>query len=152
MNAPQRKMMNGRRARAAACGALCLGAGAALSGCVPANPFATSPVDPSSPVAAEVARAAKIHKTYPTFAQIPPAPTDVRSEKAWAAAVGEVESAHADLVRKTAPETWSLQRTEAFAAGAQAAVREEGPAAREDDTEGFTRRAQERATPPPPSR
>jgi hypothetical protein len=153
MNAPQRKMMNVRWTRAAARIALCLGAGAALSGCAPGNPFATGPVDPSSPVAAEVTKAVRSNRAYPTFAQIPPAPTDVRPVEGWASAVGDVKSARADLDRQTAPQTWTLQRTEAFAASAQAAVgQDDGPAAREGDTEAFTRRSQERATPPPPPR
>lgn len=144
-------MMNARHAKAAVRIALCLGAGASLGACVPGNPFATAPVDPNSPIAAEVARAAKSNKTYPTFVQIPPTPTDVRPPQAWAGAVAGVQSARTELERQTAPETWTLKRTEAFAADAQAAVgAEDGPAARDGDTDAFSRKSQERATPPPP--
>ena len=56
------------------------GACALLSGCI-SNPFQNAQVDPSSPVAAEVARVANANRPYPTFASIPSAPKDVRAPR-----------------------------------------------------------------------
>ena len=69
------------------CVALCLGT-AVLTGCASVNPFATAPVDPQSPAAKAVLEAARADRAYPKFSDIPPAPTDVRPPRAWAAAVG----------------------------------------------------------------
>jgi len=133
------------------CGAVCLTA-AVLAGCASVNPFATAPVDPQSPAAKAVLEAARADRAYPKFSDIPPAPTDVRPARAWAAAVADVEAARAHLYAETARGTWTLSETEAFAAKAQADVTPPPVAGAPANTEAFARDARERATPPPSSR
>ena len=133
------------------CVALCLGT-AVLTGCASVNPFATAPVDPQSPAAKAVLEVARADRAYPKFSDIPPAPTDVRPPRAWAAAVADVEAARANLYAETAPATWTLSETEAFAARALADVSPPPVAGAPANTEAFARDARERATPPPSSR
>lgn len=131
---------------------LCMGAAAMLGACV-SNPMANAPVDPASPVAKEVTAIANTERAYPRFSQIPKKPTDERPVRAWASATAEVQGVGKELARQTAPETWSLQNTESFAAQAQAAVGDEPVSERAGgDTETFAREQRERATPPPPAR
>ncbi|MDP1874575.1 hypothetical protein [Phenylobacterium sp.] len=130
---------------------VCLGA-FILAGCASANPFAAAPVDPLSPAGEAVLAAARADKAYPRFSDIPPAPTDVRGPRAWAAAVSEVEAARADLFARTAPSTWTLDDTEGFATRAQAQAAPPPVAGAPANTEAFAREARERATPPPSPR
>lgn len=131
--------------------AVCLGA-VILAGCANVNPFATAPVDPQSPAAQAVLEAARADRAYPKFSDIPPAPTDVRPARAWAAAVADVEAARRDLYAETAPGTWTLSGTEAFATEARRTVTPPPVAGGPANTEAFAREARERATPPPSSR
>lgn len=118
------------------------------AGCA-GNPFATAPVDPASPAAQAVLEGARADRDYPRFSDIPKAPTDIRPARAWAAAVADVESARAELFAETAPSTWTLDGTAAFAARARAQAAPP-PAVTTPSTEAFVRDARERATPPPP--
>lgn len=131
-----------------------VGAAALLAGCAGgvSNPFAAAPVDPASPIAAEVARTATTEKTYPSFQDIPKRPTDQRPLKAWGQAAAEVVAAREKLERETAPGNWSLGGTEAFADQAAAAAGRERASNAGADTEAFARAARERATPPPSPR
>lgn len=125
------------------------GAGLLLSGCI-GNPFVDAKVDPNSPVAAEVARVAKTNTDYPSFADIPAVPTDLRPVGLYGREAQVVKLAGERLMRETAPETWTLKNTESFAAEAQ---RDAGPRYEEGpvrDPEAFARELRERATPPPP--
>lgn len=132
---------------------LCMGAAAALGACA-SNPLAdNAPVDPASPIAPQVAAIAGAERPYPRFSEIPKTPTDERPVAAWASAAGEVRATGEELAQQTAPETWALQNTEAFAAQARAAVGDEAASERAGgDTETFAREQRERATPPPPAR
>lgn len=147
MNAPLRLFSATTAARALACAS----AAAMLAGCVSGNPFATAPVDPGSPVAAEVASVAKADGDFPTFRDIPPVPTDLRPVAEWGRLADQLELAAAKLERETAANTWTLSGTEAFAARAQSAA---GPIPESVEsstaaTEAFARQIRERATPPP---
>lgn len=136
-----------------------LGAGvcttALLAGCSTYNPFVTAPVDPNSPVSAEVAARARTNTDYPSFSEIPAMPKDIRPLAAWGRAAREVAAAGEALERETAPNTWTLNAadTERFAARARD---EAGPEADARSTsaasEAFAREIRERATPPPPPR
>lgn len=131
-----------------------LGAGAvaALGACA-SNPLADKPVDPSSPVAAQVSALAGAGRPYPEFSQIPKRPDDERPVQVWAGAVADIHATGEALASQTAPETWTLHNTETFAATAQAAVADEPDFERAGgDTETFAREQRERATPPPPAR
>jgi hypothetical protein len=121
-----------------------------LSGCI-SNPFATAPVDPRSPIAAEVAKTARSDRPYPTFADVPPKPTDVRPLAAYGSAAQNDLNARTRLEQETAPGTWSLEATDAFAARAESAVGGAGSTATGANagTEAFSREGQARATPPP---
>lgn len=134
---------------------LCACAGVLLTGCASYNPFATAPVDPASPVAEDVARVARSGGDFPTFADIPPVPTDQRPVTQWGQAAGKLETERATLERQTAPNTWTLDGTERFQARAKAMA---GPPIVSDAasstaaTEAFARQLRERATPPPSPR
>jgi hypothetical protein len=149
MNAPLRHFAHSSL-RSPVRGALaCVGMAALLSGCA-GNPFTRAAVDPSSPVAAEVEQMARRTGPFPTFADIPPVPTDQRPLAEWGVAANKLVVAAAQLERDTAPNTWTLEGTERFAARAR---QEAGPAldpgASRAATEAFARELRERATPPP---
>lgn len=120
-----------------------------VSGCI-TEPFRDAKVDPTSPVAAEVARVAHVNKAYPSFASIPAAPKDLRPPRRYGQAAQAVEQASADLEQKTAPETWSLTNTEGFAAAARSEAGSEPPPKASGDTAAFANTQRKRATPPPP--
>ena len=153
MNASPRLFRNERPTGRVARLAACAGAGALLAGCA-ATPLATAKVDPASPIAAEVAKAAKDHRRYPAFADIPPLPTDVRPARAYGKAAGEIEAARARLERETAESTWTLNDTLGFSSSAQSAAGSDIAPSVQDAaaTEALARRLRERATPPPLSR
>lgn len=151
MNAPLRLFVRpqARRSVVAVVGAV--GLAVSVAGC--ANPFATAKVDPNSPVAADVAALAAQKRPFPTFADIPPVPTDQRPVAAWGKEVAQLKTAGAQLEQATADNTWTLQGTERFAARARS---EAGPQidtnSTTQSTEAFARQLRERATPPPPPR
>jgi hypothetical protein len=122
---------------------------ALLAGCI-GNPFADARIDPSSPVAADVARVANANRPYPTFASIPAKPKDLRPVRQYGRDAQAIEQAKADLEQKTAPETWSLADTEAFAAQAQRDAGQEAAPQVSGDTAAFANTQRKRATPPPP--
>lgn len=132
----------------------CVGVAALVNGCAggPFNPFTSPPVDSASPIADEVATAARSNRGYPAFSDIPNAPAEQRSARAWGEAAADVEAAGERLARETAPETWSLGDTQAFVDKAEARVEGDGAPAGGDDTESFARSARQRATPPPSPR
>lgn len=141
----------GARPRLLATLAVCAGGAALLGGCA-ATPFAAAPVNPDSPIAAEVAAAAKRKADFPSFHDIPKPPTDQRPVAAWGQAAGDTEDAGRRLERETAPGTWSLEGTETFSGKAQAEIGRDAGAVTGADTEAFARAARERATPPPSPR
>jgi hypothetical protein len=120
-----------------------------LSACV-GNPFKDAKVDPASPVAADVARLTRSDAAFPTFASIPKAPQDIRPDRQFGQAADQLELAGAELVRETAPGTWTLQGTDDFAAGARRDAGPDLPPPNPAEAEAFARELRERATPPPP--
>lgn len=142
--------MNGATGKIVRLGVL-IGLGAlATTGC--ASPFKSTQVDPTSPVA-EATRAA-IHQRghRPSFADIPPVPTDVRGPARYKAIVEAQQAAAAKLLRETAPETFTLRDTEAYAARARAEAKApdlEAPTeADRAETEAFAAAARGRASAP----
>ena len=103
-------------------------------------------------MAPEVAAISRAARPYPTFADIPAAPTDLRPVKAWGQAARATELDRLNLETATADNTWTLSGTEAFAAraiadaGAVPASLTSTSAA----TEAYARELRRRATPPPP--
>ncbi|WP_395674566.1 hypothetical protein [Phenylobacterium sp.] len=130
---------------AAACAAF-------LGGCV-GNPFDSAKIDPASPIATEVSRASRANTDFPSFSEIPAVPTDVRPLRLYGQSARDIRSAQADLEQKTAPSTWTLQNTDAFASGARSAVGGADVPVDPQATEAFADQLRRRATPPPsPSR
>ena len=113
-------------------------------------------VDANSPVAAHVVAAADDPGPYPRFSQIPEAPNDVRSPAAWGREVAVLAGAGAKLALETAPATFSLADTEAFAEQTRGALAGAGAVPDADagraQADAFVRSARERATPPPSTR
>jgi len=125
-----------------------IGGCATLAGCISA-PFTSAKVDPASPVAAEVAKAARAGHAYPKFSDIPAIPADVRPLRAFGQAAQQVKLAGDRLVAATAPGTWTLTGTESFASEARRQTPDLPPSERASDPEAFARELRERATPPP---
>lgn len=150
MNALDRKIMNAGKSTIAARVLGVAAAATVVAGC--AGPIASAKVDPSSPVAGDVAKLATADKDYPKFSEIPPKPTDVRPARVYGQRANEVEAAGAALDAATAPGTWTLDRTTSFAAKARqdAGPTLSGPA--NSDTEAFANSVRKRATPPPPTK
>ena len=125
---------------------------ALLSACVGGNPFEDAKVDPRSPIAAEVPKLAKADAPYPTFAAIPPKPTDMPPPRQIGVAVRAVDQAAAQLEQATADNTWTLQHTDTFTADAHTAAGPDIAAPQPGDTEAFAAAQRKRATPPPPAK
>ena len=124
--------------------------GCLLLGACVGNPFKDAAVDPASPVAADVARLTRGDAAFPTFADIPKAPKDVRPLANFGRDAQAMLRAGAALERDTAPETWTLKATDDFV---EKARRDAGPQIeppKPGDAEAFARELRERATPPPP--
>lgn len=149
MNALDRKLLNAGKGTIAARVLWVASVAALAAGC--AGPFASVKVDPSSPVAGEVAKLARADRDYPKFNEIPPAPTDVRPARIYGERAQALEAAGAQLDAATAPGTWTLDATSSFAAKAR---KDAGPALdapANADTEAFANSVRKRATPPPPA-
>lgn len=150
MNALDRNFMNAGKSKIAARVLGVASAAALAAGC--ASPIASAKVDPSSPIAAEVAKLASADKDYPSFSEIPAKPTDVRPARVYGERAQAVEAARAELDAATAPNTWTLDATSSFAAKAQADAGPTLGAPANTDTEAFASSVRKRATPPPPAK
>jgi hypothetical protein len=125
----------------------------ALSACasMTGGPFKPAAIDLTSPAAPQMQALLDRPTEQPKFIDIPPLPTDVRAPEAFVAARSALEREGEQLALATAPNTWSLEGTERFAARAQAEA-SDGPAPGEQDrraTDAFASELQRRATPPP---
>jgi len=122
---------------------------AVLSACV-STPFREAVVDPKSAVAGDVERLTPGEGKFPTFADIPKTPKDVRPLAQYGLAARGLTAAGDNLMRATAPETWTLQATEAFVEKARRDAGPEIEPPKPGEAEAFARELRERATPPPP--
>jgi hypothetical protein len=131
--------------------ALIVGLTAGVAAC--ATPFSTGQVDPSSPIAAKATAAAKMKGQRRKFSDIPAIPTDVPTADQVRAAVVQQQRAGDALTKATAPGTWELKDSEAYAAKAQRDVKPPAFEAPTDadraNTEAFARAARGRASAPP---
>lgn len=126
-----------------------LGACGIVAGCA-GVPFNDARIDPASPVAADVAKMTRQAGKFPTFAGIPVPPKDMRPVAQYGRDARAVLAEGDRLVAATAPSTWTLGDTEAFAEqGRQDAGPQLDPPT-PGDAEAFARELRERATPPPP--
>jgi hypothetical protein len=133
---------------------LCAGLLGSVTACVQVSPFATQPVDSGSPIAADVSAASVANTPFPTFANIPTAPQDVRSPEAWRKAVASALKDKRVLETQAEANPATLFNPEAFARAARArAATRPGyvPTINSRaETEAFAKDLRERATPPPP--
>ena len=147
--------MNGCVAKysiAAAALSLC---GAGFAAPAAAQPkLSPPPLHPNPATERAIAEASK-DAPYPTFAQIPPLPTDVRSVAAWKASVTSLKAEGAELAEAAAAEPWTLGDTEGWAEQERAAAAPPPPvttASSPADTEAFAAAMRARAIPPPRKR
>jgi hypothetical protein len=130
--------MNGRRAKyaSAAAAIVLVAAGRSLAAPTPT---------------ADAIDAAERPAPLPTFASIPPAPTDLRPFAAWRSAIIDIKSVGARIAAEAAVEPWTLAGTEAWADRARDEAAPPPPMTTpsEGDTEAFVKAMRERATPPP---
>jgi hypothetical protein len=136
--------------------ALLAGAALTLGGCVAieaVEPGAGAAINPDSSAGPAVAAAINDPGPWPTFANIPQLPDDLRTPEAWRDAVADQEADRLFTERNVAADTWSLSGTEAFAAGLRATVAEVDVHAPTDaemaESEAYARALRARATPPP---
>jgi hypothetical protein len=126
-----------------------------LSACVgiPNEPYANAAVDGNSSAARQVSAAAAQDAPYPTFADIPQAPGDVRSVEGWNIAVQGTEAERARLLAETAPGTFSLTNTEGFIAAMRGELAYDPadvpPADQAAISAAWANKMRDRATPPP---
>lgn len=135
--------------------ALLAGAASGLTACADLpklEPGANAQVDPRSPAAAEVNAALKTPGPWPTFADIPSVPEDVRNSAEWRAAIEDQQADALYTARNAAADTWSLSATEEFEARIR---REANPLGLQPPTdaeiaesEAYVRALRKRATPP----
>lgn len=90
---------------------------------------------------------------FPTFADIPQAPGDVRSTEGWNIAVNGTQAERAQLLAETAPSTFSLSDTQGFVAAERAAIAYDPAdvpsATQAAQSAAWAAKMRERATPPP---
>jgi len=120
-----------------------------LSGCV-GNPFKDTKIDPTSAVAADVAKMTRQDGKFPTFASIPKKPTDIRPLPQYGQDANAVLAQGEALNQATAPGTWTLQGTDDFAEKARKDAGPQIEPPKPGDAEAFAKALRERATPPPP--
>jgi len=135
-------------------GALALGwaGGAATAAAQPT--LRPPPVNPN-PVTEQAIAAASKTTVYPTFAQVPPLPKDVRSISAWKASVTSIKDEGVELAQMAAAEPWTLGDTASWAARERAEASPPPPvtaASSQGDTEAFAAAMRARAIPPPRKR
>jgi hypothetical protein len=148
--------MNGYPANKCALAAALMLGGAGFAAPAAAQPTVSPPpVVRANPTTERAIAAAGVSAPYPTFGQIPPLPTDVRSMSAWKASVMSIKGDGAQLTAMAAAEPWTLGDTDNWAAQERAAAAPPPAitqASSEADTEAFAAAMRARATPPPRKR
>lgn len=139
-------------ARVVTCLAAYIVAGAGglmLSGCV-GTAFGDAKIDPNSAVAGDVARMTRQGGRFPTFADIPKPPKDLRPVAQYGQDAHAVLAAGEALTQATAPGTWTLDGTDTFAERARDDAGPQFDPPDPAESEAFAREVRERAKPPPP--
>jgi hypothetical protein len=128
----------------------------ALGGCVDLaknNYFLPGGVDQRSAVAGEVEQAGRAPGPFPTFAQIPNVPTDVRTLDEWRQVVGETLDEKRATDAEVRDHPFTLADTEGFAQAQRDKIPPAEAAPPADDTaaaEAFAAGHGARANAPPP--
>ncbi|MCE3288756.1 MAG: hypothetical protein K0R83_768 [Caulobacter sp.] len=125
-----------------------------LAACAsPRRPFAEVPVNPTSPAKADIEAVLAEPGDFPTFAAIPAPPADLPTPEALKAQVEDQTAEGQYVVNSTAPETWDLDASDAFAARAMADADVGGIRPPTDaeiaESEAFAAAARARAKAPP---
>ncbi|HYE46989.1 MAG TPA: hypothetical protein VEA44_14600 [Caulobacter sp.] len=146
--------MNGQPRDLFSTSALLLAGALALGGCASASGralFEEVPVNKASPAAAQIEAVLAKPGDFPTFADIPPAPTDLPTVESVRADVEGSQAAGLVVRNDTAPETWQLDASDAFAERARADTGDiRAPTDAEiAESEAFAAAARARAKPPP---
>ena len=118
------------------------------------NYFLPGDIDQSSAAAAQVRAAQQAPGPYPTFAQIPNLPTDVRPIIAWRATVTDALAKKRELDAANAGYPYTLQDTQGFADAQHARIppAESTPSADASSaTDAYAASVRARAKKPPPS-
>jgi hypothetical protein len=148
--------MNGCMANYSALGAALTLVGAGFAAPTAAQPTLNAPPMHPNPLTQQAIIEASRNAPFPTFAQVPPLPTDVRSIAAWKESVTSLKAKGAQLTERVASEPWTLSGdTEAWAAGKRAAAEPPSPVttpSSQADTEAFAAAMRARAMPPPRKR
>ncbi len=168
-----RALQAGRRVSADVAAIAAIAAAAALAGCAQVGPFASNlntqvrsgahdvmeatriqplGVDPSSPVAADVTRAEAIRGPVPSFASVPPKPTDIPAATAYKTQVVGLVGERRSLVQWEKANPPGVTDTEGFAEAQRARVGKETPVTdqRTKEAEAFAEKARKAAQEPPP--
>lgn len=111
---------------------------------------APTPQPSTSPALSAIAEGEK-PAVRPTFADIPPAPTDVRPFVAWSGAIADTKRVGAQTAAEANAGPWLLSDSEAWADRARAEATAPAPMTTpsQGDTDAFVREMLRRATPPP---
>jgi hypothetical protein len=141
--------MNGRRARYASVAVAALLAADLAPAWAPAAPSSAS-AEGQAITAGAIAEAEK-PGPLPTFASIPPAPTDVRPFEGWRSAILDLQRSGARVAAEASAEPWTLSDTEGWAERERSEASPPPPITTpsEGDTEAFVAAMRARATPPP---
>jgi hypothetical protein len=132
-----------------AAAAIALAAGG-LCGCsVARTAFGPLQYDKSSPAAAAIATTDVSQQPYPTFAQVPSQPDDVRPTTAWNRNIFDMFAARRQMDAFQLVQPQTLYGAEAFAQDAQAQA---APPPAPDQAAAIAKDSRERATPPSPTR
>jgi hypothetical protein len=129
--------------------------GASLAAPAAAQPTLKPPPVRPNPVTQNAIAEAGKAAPFPTFGQIPPMPTDVRSMAEWKASVLSLKAKGAEVTEMAANEPWTLGDTEAWAARHRALAVPPAPVttpSSQADTEAFAAAMRARAMPPPRKR
>ncbi len=134
--------------------ALLCGAALALSACASVSsklPAGEAPLAATSPAAARIEAILAKPGDFPTFASIPPMPADVPTDAGFKSQVEADLAVAAETTASTAPDTWQLDASDAFAARAAADAGGVRPPTDAEiaESEAFARASRDRAKPPP---
>ena len=141
--------MNGCRAKYSSLAAAFVTAASLATVAAVADP---TPKPGGSSVATGAISAAEQHPgVMPSFAAIPPAPTDLRPFTAWRAAIADTKAVGARTQAEALAGPWLLNDTEAWAEQGRAAAAPPAPMTTPEqaNTAAFVRDMIRRATPPP---
>ncbi|HLY79970.1 MAG TPA: hypothetical protein VKQ70_11380 [Caulobacteraceae bacterium] len=143
--------MNGCRAKYSSLSAKALVGLVTLASLTAGRSVAAPTAQPSaSPALSAIAEGEK-PATRPTFADVPPAPSDIRPFVAWRSAIGDIRQVGAQTAAEANAGPWTLSDTQGWADQAKAEANPPPPMTTpaQGDTDAFVREMLRRATPPP---